>query len=80
MQSKSIRLSSIQDAKEFVLLASRCEFDIDLYSGHVVIDGKSIIGVLSLDLHRVLTVKYSGNNEAFEEFLKAHKAADSTAA
>lgn len=33
------------------------------------IDAKSILGVLSLDLARVLTVQMNGDNAEFEEYL-----------
>lgn len=69
MKQKRIMLPSIADAKDFVLAATRCDFDIDVFYNRVVIDAKSILGVLSLDLTRVLTVEYNGDNEEFESFL-----------
>ena len=66
---KVIRLSDMDEVKDFVRAAGGCDFDIDVYYNRVVIDAKSILGVLSLDLTRVLTVEFSGDNEAFEEFL-----------
>ena len=68
-------LPTVADAKEFVSVASKCDFDIDVFYNRVIIDAKSILGVLSLDLTRVLTVSYSGENEEFEAFLE-EKAAD----
>lgn len=35
----------------------------------IIIDAKSMLGVLSLDLSRELTVKYGGKNNAFENVL-----------
>lgn len=46
-------------------------FDIDVFYNRVVIDAKSILGVLSLDLTRVLTVQYNGENQEFEEYLES---------
>lgn len=63
-------LPTIDDAKMFVAAATQCDFDIDVYYNRVVIDAKSILGVLSLDLRNVLTVQYDGENEAFEAFLE----------
>lgn len=79
MKQKRIRLSSAEDVREFVNAAMRCEFDIDVFYNRVVIDAKSILGVMSLDLTRVLTVEYSGCDERFEAFLEK-KAAGATAA
>ena len=36
---------------------------------YFIIDAKSMLGVLSLDLSRELTVKYGGKNNAFENVL-----------
>ena len=70
MKQKRILLPTIDDAKMFVAAATQCDFDIDVYYNRVVIDSKSILGVLSLDLRNVLTVQYDGENEAFEAFLE----------
>ena len=74
-KQRRIMLPTVADAKEFVSVASKCDFDIDVFYNRVIIDAKSILGVLSLDLTRVLTVSYSGENQEFEEFLD-EKAAD----
>ena len=70
MKQKRILLPTIDEAKMFVAAATQCDFDIDVYYNRVVIDAKSILGVLSLDLRNVLTVQYDGENEAFEAFLE----------
>ncbi|MGN0373716.1 MAG: HPr family phosphocarrier protein [Enterocloster sp.] len=69
MKEKKILLSTIDIAKEFVREASKCDFDIDVFYNRVTIDAKSILGVLSLDLTRVLTVQFNGENQEFEKFL-----------
>ena len=70
MKEKKIMLPSVEEAKHFVAEATKCDFDIDVYYNRVVIDAKSILGVLRLDLRNVLTVQYDGENEAFEAFLE----------
>ena len=70
MKQKRIVLPTIEMAKEFVKEASKCDFDIDVFYNRVVIDAKSILGVLSLDLTRALTVQYSGENQEFEAYLE----------
>ena len=79
MKQKRIMLPTVEEAKEFVAAASRCDFDIDVFYNRIIIDAKSLLGVLSLDLTRVLTVGYNGENEVFESFLE-EKAATNTAA
>ena len=47
---------------------------MDVFYNHFVIDAKSILGVLSLDLNQVLTVKYRGKNAEFEDLLNKYQA------
>ena len=65
-----IRLSASEDVKEFVRAAVQCDFDFDVFYNLVVIDAKSILGVLSLDLTQPLTVQYGGQNDNFEKTLR----------
>ncbi len=69
MKEKKILLTSIEEAKRFVTEASRCDFDVDVFYNRFTIDAKSILGVLSLDLAKVLTVQMNGENEEFEAYL-----------
>ena len=80
MKQKRIFLPTIEDAKKFVEAASKCDFEIDIFYNRIIIDAKSILGVLSLDLTRVLTVEYNGENEEFEAFLEKKSASRGTAA
>lgn len=75
MTQRKIRISTIAEAKDFVARASECDFDINIFYNRVIIDAKSILGVLSLDFTKVLTVEFSGENPGFEEFLDDHDAA-----
>lgn len=70
MKEKKILLTSIEEAKRFVTEASRCDFDVDVFYNRFTIDAKSILGVLSLDLARVLIVQMNGENEEFEAYLE----------
>ena len=70
MKEKKILLTSIEEAKRFVTEASRCDFDVDVFYNRFTIDAKSILGVLSLDLARVLAVQMNGENEEFEAYLE----------
>lgn len=69
MKEKQIMLAGFADAKRFVLAAGKCNFDIDIFYNRVVIDAKSILGVLSLDLTRVLTVRMHEESLEFEKIL-----------
>ncbi|MGO5053385.1 HPr family phosphocarrier protein [Lachnospiraceae bacterium LCP25S3_G4] len=73
MENKcQIKLNAPEEVQEFVKSAGQCEFDIDVFYNRVVIDAKSILGVLSLDLSKILTVRYGGNNPIFEEMLEKY--------
>lgn len=71
---KKIKLNGIQDVKEFVTAAGKCDFDIDIFYNRVVIDAKSILGVLSMDLNRVLTVRAYGTDQEFCKILEKYSA------
>ena len=70
MSLKQIKLNATEDVQEFVNAASKCDFDIDIFYNRVLIDAKSILGVLSMDLTRVLTVKCHGESREFDRVLK----------
>ena len=48
MNEKKVRFHHIEEMKEFVSAACRCDFDIDIVNDRLVVDVKSILGVLSL--------------------------------
>ena len=78
-KQREIKLTSIMDVKEFVTVAGECDFDVNIFYNHIVVDAKSVLGVLSLDLSKALTVEYDGNDRALEEILDAKDAAKVTA-
>lgn len=75
MQERKIKLTELQDVKDFVTAASECDFDIDIFYNRVTVDAKSILGVLSMDLTRDLTVQYFGENSSFENVLSKYAVA-----
>ena len=56
MKEIMIRLSTIQDVNQFVKIVAGADQDIDLSSGRYVVDGKSIMGIFSLDLLYPITL------------------------
>ena len=67
---KQIKLDE-KSAQEFVS-AARCNFDIDVFYNRIIIDAKSILGLLSLDLTKTLTVKCYGEDENFNQVLSKY--------
>ncbi|MPM80794.1 hypothetical protein SDC9_127844 [bioreactor metagenome] len=60
MSSFSIQLGSVNDVKEFVEAASRLPCDVDVLKGRYVVDGKSIMGMFSINLAGPITVHVQG--------------------
>ena len=69
MLEKKIRLNAVKDVTEFVKAAEKCQYDVDVFYNRVIIDAKSILGVMSLDLTKTLTVKYASEDRAIENGL-----------
>ena len=69
MIERQIRLNATEDVKEFVNEATKCDFDIDVRYNRFLVDAKSILGVLSMDLTRVLTVRCYGESQRFNEVM-----------
>ena len=57
MTTATIRINAINDVKDFVTIVSECQYDVDIVSGRYTIDGKSIMGLFSLDLSNDLELK-----------------------
>lgn len=68
MRTHKIRLR-VDEVKDFVAAGTRCDFDIDISYNRFVVDAKSIVGVLGLDLNQILTVSYNGYDQEFEDYL-----------
>ena len=75
MQQRKIKLTELKDVKDFVDAAAKCDFEIDIFYNRITIDAKSILGVLSMDLTRDLTVQYFGEDTGFESVLNKYAVA-----
>lgn len=51
------------------------DFDVDISYNRILIDAKSILGILSMDLTRVLTVTCHGEDHEFDRFLQKYAVA-----
>lgn len=69
MLEKKIRLNAVDDVTEFVRAADKCEFGVDVFYNSVILDAKSIICVMSMDLTKTLTVKYRQEDREIEAVL-----------
>ncbi|MDY3016454.1 HPr family phosphocarrier protein [Blautia sp.] len=70
MNEHQIMLNATEDVQEFVNAASKCDFDIDIFYNRIIIDAKSLLGILSMDLTRQLTVRCYGENPHFNKVIE----------
>lgn len=54
MISRNIFLSEVDDVMEFVHQTEQCSYDIDISVGDSVINAKSILGMLSKGVRRIM--------------------------
>ena len=58
----TILLDTVEKVKRFNLLAQNIPCDIDIVSERYIIDGKSLMGLFSLDLSKPVEVKFAEKN------------------
>ena len=64
-----VKLNTLTDVKNFVNLAGKLNDEVIVYSGHYVVDGKSLMGILSLALNYMIDVRVV-NKEEKEKFIQ----------
>lgn len=69
MKSVYVKIHGINDMTSFVKLASTVEGDVTCHKGRYVVDGKSIMGVMSLDISTGVTVEYPESAKEFDFFI-----------
>ena len=74
-----VRFHDAKEVEAFVKAASKCDFDIDIFYNRVVIDAKSILGVLSMARNQILTVRCYGNSPEFNRTLSRFSASEACA-
>ena len=71
MIEEKIFLKTLDDVRNFVGIAATKDYDIELLSGKYVVNAKSVMGVLSLDLTTPITVV--ANTDTDQEILSEIK-------
>ena len=72
MNTMQIRLNNFEDVRRFVRDCSGIPEDMELVSGDVSADPKSIIGLMAMDFSRPMELRYSGG-EGIPESLKEYR-------
>ena len=57
MSEMKITFKHPEEIREFVNMVSKYDFDIDVRRGHVVVDAKSLLGIMHLGLNNVMDLK-----------------------
>ena len=57
MTTIQVKLSLAENVKRFVEIVSRYPYEMDLRAGRYVVDAKSLLGIFSLDLSKVLILE-----------------------
>ena len=70
MKEFIVSLNSIDKVKRFVSVTAGFDTEIDVVSGRYVIDGKSFMGIFSMDLSKPLLVRVHENGEQAEQIMK----------
>ena len=73
MKTVKIKLSTIADVRDFVNAMVGFGGDVDLASGRYVVDGKSIMGIFSLDLLNPIDMTVHGEAGADELMRKVER-------
>lgn len=63
MISYSVCLRDSDNVKKFVSIVDKLDYDVDLLDGSVVVDAKSLIGVMTMDLSEKLELRLHTDNE-----------------
>ena len=70
MYKAMVRFDTVVDAKKFVNVCNSVPFDVDLVSGRYVIDGKSIMGLFSLDLSKPIDLNIHADGAALDNVMQ----------
>lgn len=70
MEQHPIKIDSLERAQKLADLLSRYhDVDFDIEHGHQIIDAKSLLGILTLDLSQELLLKIYANQHPTDEIL-----------
>ena len=73
MKKMYVAINTINKAIEFVQKASQVNGDVICTKGRYAIDGKSIMGIFSIDISEGIMVEYSETVTDFEEYVSRLK-------
>jgi phosphotransferase system HPr-like phosphotransfer protein len=69
MKKVFIKMNNLTDIKNFLAKAMQVEGDVLVKKGQYVVDGKSVMGVFTLDVSTGVTIEYPATAADFDEFI-----------
>ena len=69
MKTKTITIQNIEDLKFFVQRANEVKGDVLVQKGKFFVDGKSLLGILSINPYTGCQVHYPENAEDFDNYI-----------
>ena len=73
MKSVYIKLITIEDVYTLVRILMAFDSEVDLESGRYKVDGRSLLGIFSLDLTKPIKLIFHDENKADELFARLNK-------
>lgn len=70
MKTFKIMLNSVNDVKKFVSISNAYNIDVVIKSDRYIVNGKSIMGLFSLDLSHELDVVVTGDESIIQRYLE----------
>ena len=67
-----LKFSDVQNFVNFCISYSKKDVDIDIIQGKYIVNGKSILGILSLDLSKPMTFYCKEKNEILKEKISSY--------
>ncbi len=69
----TINLENEKQIRKFIQMNTKSSCQVDVRSGHSYIDGKSIIGLLSLNLLKPLSVSVIGESNKISDLIDSYE-------
>lgn len=69
MQQVNVKFNDVNQIRRFVDVIDKIDLSFNLGEGRRIVDAKSILGVLALDLTRPLRLSYDSDDEGIREKL-----------
>lgn len=69
MQQVHVKFNDVNQVRRFVDVIDKTDLSFNLGEGRRIVDAKSILGVLALDLTRPLRLSYDSDDEGIREKL-----------